>query len=60
MDGIRVNLDGGWWLMRASNTQPSLVLRCEAKTNQRLYEIINDLKNDVKIIDNTLAKQILA
>ena len=60
LDGIRVNLDGGWWLMRASNTQPSLVLRCEAKTNQRLHEIINDLKNDVEKVDNSLAKQILA
>jgi len=30
IDGVRVNRDGGWWLLRASNTQPVLVARCEA------------------------------
>ncbi len=31
IDGVRVNTDDGWWLLRASNTQPVLVARCEAK-----------------------------
>lgn len=30
VDGVRVTSDGGWWLLRASNTQPVLVGRCEA------------------------------
>lgn len=30
IDGLRVNFDGGWALVRASNTQPVLVLRFEA------------------------------
>lgn len=30
VDGVRVSSDGGWWLLRASNTQPVLVGRCEA------------------------------
>ncbi|MBI5234855.1 MAG: phosphomannomutase/phosphoglucomutase [Deltaproteobacteria bacterium] len=30
IDGLRINFDGGWALVRASNTQPVLVLRFEA------------------------------
>jgi len=29
-DGVRVSTADGWWLLRASNTQPALVARCEA------------------------------
>ena len=32
VDGVRVLFDGGWGLVRASNTQPVLVLRFEART----------------------------
>src|SRR5512146_2682111 len=39
VDGVRVLFDGGWGLLRASNTQPVLVLRFEAKTTQKLEEI---------------------
>jgi phosphomannomutase / phosphoglucomutase len=39
VDGVRVLFDGGWGLLRASNTQPVLVLRFEARTEQRLAEI---------------------
>lgn len=30
VDGVRVTNADGWWLLRASNTQPVLVGRCEA------------------------------
>ena len=30
VDGVRVSSKEGWWLLRASNTQPALVGRCEA------------------------------
>jgi phosphomannomutase len=30
IDGVRVETEDGWWLLRASNTQASLVIRCEA------------------------------
>ncbi|NFV81851.1 phosphoglucomutase/phosphomannomutase PgmG [Magnetospirillum aberrantis] len=30
IDGVRVDTDDGWWLLRASNTQAVLVARCEA------------------------------
>jgi phosphomannomutase / phosphoglucomutase len=39
VDGVRVLFEGGWGLLRASNTQPVLVMRCEARTAERLAEI---------------------
>ncbi len=39
IDGARVNFDGGWGLIRASNTQPVLVMRFEAKSENRLKEL---------------------
>ena len=39
IDGIRIKFDDGWALIRASNTQPVLVLRFEAQNEARLNEI---------------------
>jgi phosphomannomutase/phosphoglucomutase len=39
VDGVRVVFPDGWGLVRASNTQPLLVLRFEAHTKERLAEI---------------------
>jgi phosphomannomutase/phosphoglucomutase len=39
IDGIRVEFGDGWGLVRASNTQPVLVVRFEARTERRLDEI---------------------
>jgi phosphomannomutase/phosphoglucomutase len=39
VDGARILFDGGWGLVRASNTQPALVLRFEAKSEKRRDEI---------------------
>jgi len=39
VDGVRVLFPDGWGLVRASNTQPALVLRFEARTPERLQEI---------------------
>ncbi len=39
IDGVRVLFGDGWGLVRASNTQPALVLRFEAVSQQRLAEI---------------------
>jgi len=41
IDGARVLFGDGWGLIRASNTQPILVLRFEAKTPKRLSTIQN-------------------
>lgn len=39
VDGVRVLFGDGWGLIRASNTQPVLVLRFEARSETRLAEI---------------------
>ncbi len=39
IDGVRVRFGDGWGLVRASNTQPALVLRFEALSAERLGEI---------------------
>ena len=39
IDGVRVTFADGWGLIRASNTQPALVLRFEANSEERLEEI---------------------
>ncbi|MBU0987032.1 MAG: phosphomannomutase, partial [Proteobacteria bacterium] len=49
IDGVRVLFEDGWGLVRASNTQPALVLRFEALSESRLAEIRN-------LVESTLAK----
>jgi phosphomannomutase/phosphoglucomutase len=39
IDGVRILFGDGWGLVRASNTQPVLVLRFEARSPRRLEEI---------------------
>ncbi|MDP2858990.1 MAG: phosphomannomutase/phosphoglucomutase [Bacillota bacterium] len=39
IDGARVQVFGGWGLVRASNTQPALVLRCEARDSASVDKI---------------------
>jgi phosphomannomutase/phosphoglucomutase len=39
IDGMRVLFPDGWGLVRASNTQPVLVMRFEARSSERLKEI---------------------
>ena len=39
VDGVRVLFGDGWGLVRASNTQPVIVARYEARTHKRLREI---------------------
>ena len=50
IDGIRIKFDDGWALIRASNTQPALVLRFEAKDEKRLSEIRNFVESKLKKI----------
>jgi phosphomannomutase / phosphoglucomutase len=44
VDGVRVLYGDGWGLLRASNTQPVLVMRFEARTAERLAEIRADME----------------
>ena len=44
IDGIRLESENSWGLIRASNTSPNLVLRFEGKTESDLLEIKNYFK----------------
>ncbi len=52
IDGVRIILEEGWGLVRASNTQPVLVLRFEAQTRDALDRIqamvMEDLDRTIK------------
>lgn len=41
VDGVRIRFGDGWGLVRASNTQPVIVCRFEARTQERMDEIQN-------------------
>ncbi len=47
IDGVRILYPDGWGLIRASNTQPVMVVRCEGKTKEALERIMNDVKERV-------------
>ncbi|MGD0883778.1 MAG: phosphomannomutase/phosphoglucomutase [Thermodesulfovibrionales bacterium] len=51
VDGIRIQFDDGWGLIRASNTQPVIVLRFEAKNRESLNRI-------QRLVEERLAKLI--
>lgn len=44
IDGARVRFDGGWALIRASNTQPVIVVRVEAQSRERLAGIHEEVR----------------
>ncbi|MDY6787970.1 MAG: phosphomannomutase, partial [candidate division WOR-3 bacterium] len=48
IDGARVYFDNGWALVRASNTQPILVVRVEAKTPEALKTIKANVKKHLE------------
>jgi len=48
IDGARVTFPGGWGLVRASNTQPALVMRFEARDEQTLTEIRSIFERKLK------------
>ncbi len=48
-DGVRVNEKGGWWLLRASNTQAVLVARAEADSPAHLEELKGKLAAQLQL-----------
>jgi phosphomannomutase/phosphoglucomutase len=48
VDGMRVKFPDGWGLLRASNTQPALVLRFEATSEARLAEIRGMIETELQ------------
>ena len=54
IDGLRVDYDDGWGLLRASNTTSCLVMRFEAESKGRLLEIKNSFISQIRKIDSRL------
>ncbi len=54
MDGLRVDYQDGWGLLRASNTTPKLVLRFEADSKTRLEGIKSDFLSQLASIRPSL------
>ncbi len=50
IDGLRINFDGGWALVRASNTQPVLVLRFESTTQALLDRAKNFMRSKLDMV----------
>lgn len=51
LDGVRVRTPDGWWLLRASNTQPMLVLRAEASSDMALQAMLRYLASVLQAYD---------
>ena len=50
IDGLRVNFNDGWGLVRASNTTPKLVLRFEGDTEESMNRIQNEFISELSRI----------
>jgi len=55
IDGLRMNFEGGWALVRASNTQPVLVMRFEAADDVLLEKAKAFVKNKLNEVDPGLS-----
>ena len=56
IDGIRVDYENGWGLVRASNTTPCLVLRFEGKNKaamkkiqDKFRKVLTSIRSDLKL-----------
>lgn len=54
IDGIRIVFEDGWGLIRASNTQPALVLRFEATTPERLKALRSFVETELARIQRSI------
>ena len=59
IDGVRVDLDSGWGLIRCSNTTPNLVLRFEAESQKALETIQSTMLDALKQAEPSLELETL-
>jgi phosphomannomutase len=50
IDGVRVSTDDGWWLLRASNTQAVLVARAEARDQEGLARLKDQIATNLRAV----------
>ena len=56
LDGLRVEYEDGWGLLRASNTTPKLVLRFEGTSQKSLDDIIRKFNDEFQKVHPNLDK----
>ncbi len=49
-DGVKIQFDSGWALVRPSSTEPKVRIRCEADTGEELEEILTEVEEKVENI----------
>lgn len=49
VDGVRAETEDGWWLVRSSNTQPVLTIRCEALSEIGLKNCKDEVESQLKL-----------
>jgi len=54
IDGVRIEFNDGWGLVRASNTTPNLVIRFEGESEQIIDKMKQLFKQQMLMIDNSL------
>jgi len=52
VDGVRIKFEGGWGLVRSSNTQPVIVCRFEANSLERMEELKHLVLNKLQTMGN--------
>jgi phosphomannomutase len=50
IDGVRVRTADGWWLLRASNTQPALITRAEASSAEGLERLKGEVRSTLRAV----------
>jgi phosphomannomutase len=48
LDGVRVELDGGWFYVRVSHTEPVIRIFCEAGSNDQADELMDKLHQQIQ------------
>ncbi len=48
LDGVKVEFDEGWALVRPSSTEPKMSVRCEADTREALDRILEEVESNVR------------
>ena len=47
-DGVKIQFDSGWALVRPSSTEPKVRLRCEADTDEELDKMLEEVEDKVR------------
>ena len=47
LDGVRVDLDDGWYHVRVSHTEPVIRIHCEAASEEAAEELVMTLRQQV-------------